>query len=236
VIAGLLAMACSPKTGGLTDYSASIDPAIELFVEGRYAEAAERLEVLSRRLKSQEGLVETYLYLGRAYLALGQHDRAIDAFTAGASYGGAGPFHEYLVRLKRIIESAPQSVAKAEKISRAQLAQTIDRVVLGIEPGPDGKLKSGEFVSCTSVRRGFITPLPDGGFYPDSYVTRGSFYAVVCKLLEGETSNYKVKQVFPGGFGWVTAGGTETPAFVTGREAVSILQRVAELQAADHGR
>ena len=231
VCAGLMLFACAPGGGGIEDYSSSLDPAIELFVEGRYAEAAARLEKLTDDVDSSEGLTELYLYLGRAYLELEQYDRAIDAFTAGVSYGGTGPFQEYLMRLSRMKESEPGNIARAEKITRAQLALTIDRVVYRADPGEVSNMAPDE---SETFRRGVMTNLADGEFHGGAYVTRASFYAIVCALLDGGSEGGSKDRIFPGGFAWVTHIEPGGAPFVSGKEAVSILEKVAALGASSN--
>jgi tetratricopeptide (TPR) repeat protein len=204
-----------------------------LFVEGNYAEAVERLEELSQKLRSKEALAETYLYLGRGYMALGQYNRAIDAFTLGAAYGGPSPFREYLQRLSLIVESAPENITRADKITRGQLAVTIDRVIYDRSPGQNGDLPEygrDQVGGCVSVQRGMMSKLPDGSFHAEDHVTRGQFYVVVSRLLNAEVKS-TAADVFPGGFDWVTGG----PSFVSGREVISILERVASLKAGSNG-
>ncbi len=238
VLAGLLLIACSPKGSGIGDYSPSLDPAVELFVQGRYEEAASAFEALSDRVRSKDGLVELYLYLGRAYMAMGQYDRAIDAFAAGVSYGGGGPFQEYLERLGRMKDGSPENIAKAETITRLQLALLIDRLVLGAGPdvdAPSGAGPSGETVNSDAVKNGIVTALPDGDFHGGDKVSRAAFYVVVCRLLDRLSPPMEAERIFPGGFGWATSPGPEADGFVSGKEAVFFLQKVAGAGERPHG-
>ena len=207
-------------------------------MEGRYAEAASVLEELSGEIKSKEGRVELYLYLGRAYLAMEQYDKAIDAFAAGVSYGGSGPFQEYLTRLARMKESSPENVAKAETITRLQLALVIDRLVLGASTDadtPTGVQPSRLFEESASVKNGVVAALPDGDLHSGDKVTRAALYAVVCRLLDRMSSPVSAEEIFPGGFAWVTSLEAGADGFVSGKDAVFYLQKVAALVESSHG-
>lgn len=221
----------------------SLEPAIELYVDGKYDEAVDRLEELTRKLSSEENLAQTYLYLGRAYMALGQYDRAIDAFTLGSAYDGDNLFREYLRRLSLVIQSSPEKIAGAAKVTRGQLAITIDRVIYGRAPGEGGdlpKYEGDDLGGCLSVRNGMMSVLPDGKFHAGDHVTRGQFYVVVCRLLDREANSAGATAVFPDGFNWATGGGHEARdpkerLFVSGQEVVAILERVAALKDKSHG-
>ena len=84
--------------------------------------------------------------------------------------------------------------------------------------------------SIDDLRRRVLPPLPDGDFHIDDPVTRASFYAVVARLLAVFSIGDEPASFFDGGYQWVftqEAVREGKPAYVSGRDAVSILEKVA---------
>ena len=231
----------SCSSGGPGHSRSELDRAIESYIAGDYGEAVERLDKLSKNTESEERLREIYLYLGRSYLALEQYSQAIDAFTVGAAYGGGLVFEEYLTRLGVVVSVAPQIVAASDKITRAQLAALIDKMFFG--GVKDIGAVSGEGRQdvaaglSTAVRRGVVPTLPDGGFHGNEFVTRAAFYVVVARLIEDTGIPGGPTSFFEGGFAWaLNPGGGATDIgrmdYISGREALDTLERLAEARRA----
>ncbi len=78
-----------------------------------------------------------------------------------------------------------------------------------------------------------VEALPDGEFHPEAYVTRGAFYTVVARLVAEVGAGVDAEALFDGGFTWALEG--RSVQFVTGKEVVATLQRVAAARS-DHAR
>jgi len=229
-------LSCSSHTRGAS--SKELNRAIDSFIAGDYEAAAEKLEKLSGDTDSEEELREIYLYLGRSYMALEQYSRAIDAFSAGRAHGGGGVFEEYLLRAGIMVSASPENVSKSIRVTRGQLAALIDGMFydgvgdIGV-PGA-GTGKTGMTAQLQTVRRGVLPALADGEFHAGAFVTRAAFYAAVSRLVKDKGTPGDPSLFFAGGFDWVlqAAESAETRArieYVTGKETVVTLQRVAEV-------
>lgn len=166
---------------GKTPRRGDIDPAIALFIAGHYAQAVERLGRLAATLESSEDLREVYYYLGRAYLALGERNRAIDAFSAGVSYGDTGACLEYLDRLRTVVQGEEHSVRRSEMVTRRQLAALLVRE---FAPGEadSTRVADADAPLRRSVALGWMPALPDGATHGEVAVTRAAFYVTMARL------------------------------------------------------
>jgi hypothetical protein len=224
----LFLAACSSVPGS-PDRS-NLDRAIGLYIAGDYVGALGRFEELADNEKDATLLIEIQLYLGRTYLALNDFNRAIDTFRAGKALGGGVVFDEFLLRLDQVVSGAPGPIEASMQINRGQLASLVDRLFFTDMSDIGGQPVAGSTVAANEMRRRILPVLPDGDFHAEDQVTRASFYAVVARLLdvfsiEGEPASY-----FDGGYSWVFTqealrGGK--PAYVSGRDAVSVLEKVA---------
>ena len=116
------------------------------------------------------------------------------------------------------------------RINRGQIGSLVDRLFftdnMDIGVIPDGRGSA----SIDDLRRRVLPPLPDGDFHIDDPVTRASFYAVVARLLAVFSIGDEPASFFDGGYQWVftqEAVREGKPAYVSGRDAVSILEKVA---------
>jgi tetratricopeptide (TPR) repeat protein len=228
---------CGPSTSvsGAWKSNDEMDRAVAAFIAGDFDGAAKRLEALADRAQTPEQRREVYWYLGRAYLAAERYDRAIDAFTAGKANGGGVAFDEYLQRLNALVSGEAGNVARSERVTRAQLAVLVNRMFYESPvdtsatavPGPGGE--DGVLENMASVERGVVGLLPDGQFYGEVFVTRGAFFAVVSRLVRDKSIDVDTATLFEGGFAWALAG-EDAGNYVTGKEAVAVLRRVAAAQ------
>jgi len=233
---------CGPSATGSGGWSGDkdMDAAMASFISGDYEDATTRLEALTNKAKTPEQLREVYWYLGRSHVATQKYSRAIDAFTAGKAHGGGIEFDEYLRRLGALVSANPNNVARSERVTRAQLAVLIDLMFYGEAGGASDdpqRLGAGEMVEHLAVvERGVMERLPDGGFHPDAYVTRASFFTAVSRLLLDRNIDIDTGDLFEGGFGWALEADDDEGHFVTGKEVVATLQRVAAAQNAYDGQ
>jgi tetratricopeptide (TPR) repeat protein len=221
VLAGVVVIAgCTGA--GQTPRRADIDPAIALFVNGRYQQAIERFDELAGKTQSDETLREVYYYLGRAYLALGQNDRAIDAFAAGVSYGDNGACVDYLERLQAVIGGDVHSMRRSETITRRQLAAALARQFIVEDdetiPGdPDEILR-------LVTSRGWMQTLPDGALHGNAVVTRSAFLVTLARITAGFGFGRTLLSPFTADL----AGRGSEP--VGGAEAAATLEELAALR------
>lgn len=221
VLSGLTLLAgCSGA--GKTPRRAEIDSAIALFVSGQYEQAIDRLDQLASTLDSDESLREVYYYLGRSHLALGQHHRAIDAFSAGVSYGDTGACVEYLEQLRVYVEGGERSVRRSETVTRSQLAAALARRLLFEDGEPDPAAAGAALEQV--VARGWMQALPDGALHGDATVTRAAFYVVMARVCAdlglgpGVLSPYRAS---------LATRGTEA---VSGAEVLGVLDELAAIR------
>jgi tetratricopeptide (TPR) repeat protein len=215
-----------------------LDQAIGLYVTGDYAGALERLEALADKEKNESLQIETQLYLGRTYLALEDYNRAIDTFRAGKALGGGVVFDEFLLRLDQVVSGAPGPIAASMQINRSQMASLVDRMFFTDMADIGGQPIAGSTVAAKELRRKVLPLLPDGDFHSEDLVTRASFYAVVARLLDVFSIGDKPASFFDGGYLWVftqEAVREGKPAYVSGRDAVSVLEKVAEARGNNGG-
>jgi hypothetical protein len=232
VLAGV--WSCGTSGSGRWSGEKDIDRAVAAYIEGDYTAAVERLEALSTQQAGEDQLREIYWYLGRSLVAMGQYHRAIDAFTVGKANGGGAEFDEYLARLGALVSGEPENVARSDRVTRAQLAVVIDQMFYGESsqtqenPGPSDT--STRLEDLAPVARGVVAVLPDGRFHPEAYVTRASFYAAVSRLVREKDIDVDTGLLFDGGFQWALAADDGGERYVTGKQVVATLQRVAAAQ------
>jgi len=233
---------CGPSARGPGGWSGDkeMDAAVAAFISGDYDEATARLEALEKEAKTPEQRREVYWYLGRSYAAKERYSSAIDAFTAGKAHGGGTEFDEYLQQLGALVSGDPDNVGRSERVTRAQLAVLIDRmfytgdsVPSGQSPGAGGQ---GVLEQLAAVQRGVMERLPDGEFHPEAHVTRAAFFAAVSRLLLDKNIDVATGELFEGGFAWALAADDKNGHFVTGKEVVTALRRVAAAQNTSGGQ
>jgi tetratricopeptide (TPR) repeat protein len=222
-----------PSSGGWSG-NKEMDRAVAAFIARDYAEAVERLEALTARADTEEQLREVYWYLGRSHVALEQYDRAIDAFTAGKANGGGVEFDEYLSRLNALISGEQDAVVRSDRVTRAQLAVLIDRMFYRNPFDEAGREQSAGadalLEQLAPVTRGVLVALPDGDFHAEAYVTRASFFATVSRLVRERKIEVDTAVLFEGGFAWALATDEKGDRFVSGKQVVHTLQRLAAAQ------
>jgi len=232
----LFLAACSSAPG--SPDRGELDQAIGLYVAGDYTGALSRLEELAENEKDESLLIEIQLYLGRTYLALEDYNRAIDSFRAGKALGGGIVFDEFLLRLDQVVSGAPGPLAASMQINRGQMASLVDRMFFTNMSDIGGQPVAGSSVAANELRRQILPILPDGDFHADDLVTRASFYAVVARLLDVFSIGGDPASFFDGGFYWIftqEALREGKPAYVSGRDAVSVLEKVAEARGNNGG-
>ncbi|MDH5626862.1 MAG: hypothetical protein OEY69_01070, partial [Candidatus Krumholzibacteria bacterium] len=126
IVLAAVALACSPSAS--VDKRSDLDRAVALYVTGDYRGAVDRLQNIARSAPDDATRREAYTYLGRSYIALGDTQAAIDAFSLGVEYGDRGPCVEYLEVLKRYQEGSPEGLHILATITRGELAGAAGRV------------------------------------------------------------------------------------------------------------
>jgi tetratricopeptide (TPR) repeat protein len=220
IVLAVVALACAPAA--TVDSRSDLDRAVALYVAGDYRHAAERLEEVARDAGDDVARREAFTYLGRSYIALGDTQAAIDAFTLGVQYGDQGPCVEYLEVLKRYQEGSPEGLHILETITRGELAGAAVRV-LG-----DGKPldPTGPTPIEMAEQRGWLPVLPDGREHADAAVTRAALYAFVGQVLADAGLPERTDEVMPGGY----RAAMNDPTPVSGRDAIVVLERVRALK------
>jgi tetratricopeptide (TPR) repeat protein len=227
-------VACSSTSRG--GNQSRLDDAIGLYIAGDYEQAAERLEDLARIDNPDALAVDIHLYLGRTYMAMEQYSRAIDTFRAGKALGGGIVFEEYLLRLDGLVSGASNTMASSMRINRGQLASAVMRLFGDREAADTGG--AGETDTETVVWRVVVPPLPDGSAHSEDQVTRAAFYAVVARLVDYFSLGRDPASFFDGGYSWVFTDEADQPggtAYVSGRDALAILEQVAAERQNDGG-
>ncbi|MDH4037309.1 MAG: hypothetical protein OEX18_07805 [Candidatus Krumholzibacteria bacterium] len=220
IVLAAVALACSPSAS--VDKRSDLDRAVALYVTGDYRGAVDRLQNIARSAPDDATRREAYTYLGRSYIALGDTQAAIDAFSLGVEYGDRGPCVEYLEVLKRYQEGSPEGLHILATITRGELAGAAVRV-LGdgrpLDPGGPTPIELAE-------KRGWFPALPDGGVHADAPVTRAALYAFVGRVLAGAGLPERADQVMPGGY----RRAMNDPEPVSGSDAMAVLERVRALK------
>jgi tetratricopeptide (TPR) repeat protein len=229
VIASLLLASCGPRAE-LTPRG-DLDRAIEQYVAGEYRSAVAGFEKALAATEDDAVRREAYTYLGRAYMALGQTDEAVTAFTMGARYGDRGVCVAYLETLKQYVGGSPKGLHISEALTRSQLALAILRIMDGgAEPA-----QSLDPNAPTPIRqleaRHWMIPLADGTDHADDAVTPAALYVIVARILADAKLAGRVHDVMPAGYR-VALGETRA---VSGAEALAVLERTRSLKE-QHGR
>ena len=169
----LAAVGCRPGTQN------EIDPAIALYLEGRYEEAIESFESLLETAEDDRTRIEIYYFLGRSYMQLDDTSAAVDAFSTGVQLGDRGPCLEYLQMLRARFEGAPDAIKRLPVVTRGQLCALVLRWVASAQ----GAVPSGEPTEEIAAR-GWITRMPDGGLHPEAEVTRAALNVFMARMCE----------------------------------------------------
>lgn len=220
VVLCVAALACGPRAA--VEPRSGVDEAVTRYIEGDYQGAVDRLEPIARSAPDDATRREAYTYLGRAYMAMGRNDAAIDAFRLGVEYGDHGPCVDYLELLQRFQEGAPEGLHILEAVTRGELAGAAVRV-LG-----DGAALSPEGPTPLEIveTRGWLPPMPDGDRRPEDPVTHAALYSFVGRVLAQAGLSDHIGDVLPGGYR--TAANDDTS--VSGSEAINVLERVRALK------
>lgn len=216
MLAGALACASAPPSP-----HRELDSAIHTFVEGDYRAAVKELDAVIAASTDDAVRRDAYTYLGRAHMALGETDEAVDAFTRGVQLGDTGPCVAYLQVLKQYVEGKPAGLHMSDVLSRGQLAGAVVRLFIA-DASSD---PSGPTPIAQLERRGWMTPMADGNDHADDAVTHAALYVVAATILSDAGKQKDVNQVMPGGY----RAAVRTTAPVSGSEGLAILERVRTL-------
>jgi hypothetical protein len=216
LFAGVLACASAPP-----DHSKDLDRAVEEFIAGDYRSAVTELDAVIARSPDQAVQREAYTYLGRAHMALGETDAAVDAFSRGVQLGDTGPCVAYLSLLKQYVEGKPSGLHMSESLTRGQLAGAVARMFLGgVSTDPNGPTPVAQL-----ERRGWMPRLADGRDHAADRLTRAALYVVAAHILADAGAANRVEQAMPGGY----RAAARSTAPVSGTEALAVLERVRTL-------
>jgi hypothetical protein len=214
--AGALACASAPA-----DRSRDLDRAVEEFIDGDYRAAVDELNAVVRESTDPAVQREAYTYLGRAHMALGETDDAVDAFTRGVQLGDTGPCVAYLSLLKQYVEGKPSGLHMSEALTRGQLAGAVARMFLdGVSADASGPTPIAQL-----ERKGWMPPLADGHDHAADPLTRAALYLVAARILSDAGHADQTSRAMPGGYR-ATLRSTEP---VSGTEALAVLERVRAL-------
>ena len=216
LLAGLWSCASAPPSP-----RASLDDAVEEFVDGEYRSAVTQLEDVLRASTDTAVLREAYTYLGRAHMALGETDEAVDAFTRGVQMGDRGPCIAYLELLKQYVEGKPSALHMSDVMTRGQLAGAVARLFLNSGSGDP----SGPTPITQLERRGWMPVLADGDDHANEPVTHAALYVLAAQILSEAGRADQADRVMPGGYR--AAARTTQP--VSGAEGLAVLERVRAL-------
>jgi hypothetical protein len=200
-----------------------LDRAVEDFVDGDYRDAVTKLDAVIAASNDDPLRREAYTYLGRAHMALGETDEAVDAFTRCVQLGDTGPCVEYLRVLQQFVEGKPGALHMNETLTRGQLAGAVVRMFLNQEPDNP----SGPTPLETLEQRGWMPVLPDGNDHAADPVTHASLYVVATRILAEAGHADQATRVMPGGY--PKAAKSTKP--VSGAEALAVLERVRAITA-----
>jgi hypothetical protein len=217
--AGALSCASAPPPGSRHD----LDHAVDEFIDGDYRGAVTELDAVIAASTDDAVRREAYTYLGRAHMALGETEAAVDAFARGVQLGDTGPCVAYLELLKQYVEGKPAGLHMTDVLTRGQLAGAIVRLFLdGAASDPSGPTPITQL-----ERRGWMPALADGHDHADEPVTYASLYVVTARILADAGHARQADHVMPGGY---RAASRKTEP-VSGAEGLSVLERVRALTA-----
>ena len=211
--AGVLACASAPPSS-----RSALDHAVETFVRGDFRSAVTQLDAVIAASTDDGVRREAYTYLGRAHMALGETDEAVDAFMRGVQLGDTGPCVAYLQVLKQYVEGKPSGLHMSEVLTRGQLAGAVVRLFL--EGGSEDP--SGPTPITQLERRGWLPPMADGSDHADDAVTHAALYVVAANILGDAGRAKDMDQVMPGGY----RAAARATAPVTGTEGLAVLERI----------
>ncbi len=198
-----------------------LDHAVEDFIEGDYRAAVTKLDLVIAVSTDDAVRREAYTYLGRAHVALGETDEAVDAFSRGVQLGDTGPCVAYLGLLKQYVEGQPSGLHMRDVLTRGQLAGAVVRLFLdNASSDPSGPTPITQL-----ERRGWMPALADGADHADEAVTHASLYVVAARILSDAGRARDTEQVIPGGY---RAASRKTDP-VSGAEGLAVLERVRAL-------
>jgi tetratricopeptide (TPR) repeat protein len=255
----LFLVSCSSKVE--SPGRAKLDSAIILYISGRYEKAIEQFDRLKRTLASDGDRQEAYLYLGRCHEALGQYIEAADAYSEGMMIGGDVQFEEHIQKLRPRYEADPEYAQKHEHLTRAQLACLIRGMLLpgatAIPPTQSSILEKTTYARPPDISThwakdpigllldlGLLKAMPDSLFHPEARVTKASFFFIVQHIRRlYSLDDVENEDLFPDGFNGILrvqldALRRERPgndAYITGWEAVSILNKLKQDWGPPHG-
>lgn len=220
---GLVGLLACGGPSSTVEKQGEFDKAVERFVAGDYRGTISRMEKIAAATTDEVVKRDAYAYIGRAHMALGETDEAIEAFTMGAHYGDRGQCVEYLELLKQYVEGNPNALRAREGVTRSELAGAIVRMMdetatASLNPG-------GPTPLAILAQRGWIPAAPDGAEHAEDEVTRASLYVIVSRILAGRGQAGQVEVIMPGGY--QTALRAVEP--VSGSEALAILERVRQV-------
>lgn len=216
LMAGVVACASAPPGG-----RSNLDRAVGEFVEGDYRAAVVRLDWVVAESSDPAVRREAYTYLGRAHMALGETDAAVDAFTRGMQLGDTGPCVAYLQVLKQYVEGKPSGLHMSEALTRGQLAGAVVRLFLdGVSDDVTGPTPITQL-----ERRGWMPALADGKDHAGDPLTQAALYVVAARILAEVGAADQTHRAMPGGY----RAASRSTAPVSGSEALAVLERVRSL-------
>lgn len=218
LLAGVLACATAPPSA-----RHDLDQGVDAFVAGDYRGAVTKLDAVIAAAPDDAVRREAYTYLGRAHMALGETDEAVDAFTRGVQLGDTGPCVAYLQVLKQYVEGKPAGLHMTDVLTRGQLAGAVVRLFLAGAPGDP----SGPTPITQLERRGWMPAMADGSDHSDDPVTHASLYVVAAHILSDAGHAKDADRVMPGGYR--AAARATTP--VSGAEGLAVLERIRTVTA-----
>ncbi|MEJ2721124.1 MAG: S-layer homology domain-containing protein [bacterium] len=223
----------------------SLESAVSCYIDGDMDSAEALFTEVVRRPASDEDLQTAYLYLGRIYMARGESHRAAEAFSSGKLIGGDIRFDEYFELASARAGISATRVAGAETVTRAQLAALIHkmfggalaadrRAVVDTAGAGEAGRDAAEPYFDAAVEAGVMRLLPDGRFHGDEKVTRPAFFLTASRVADalGVAPGAR-RGMFAGGYrgtlgsGGMEAAGTGDGVYVSGREVVDGLERIA---------
>jgi hypothetical protein len=153
-------------------------------------------------------------------MALGDTDRAVEAFMMGTHYGDRGPCVEYLQIMQQYLAGDPGALHMREAVTRAELAGAMVRMMdetATVEITADGPTPL-----AIAAQHGWMPATPDGLEHADAPVTRAAMYVIVSRILSGRGRTDQIDVIMPGGYNAALRAAEP----VSGVEAFAILERV----------